>query len=403
MTGPRLDRYLNIADLHRSARSRLPFPIYQYLERGADDEYALVNNTRAFDRYQLQPRALADVSQIDLRTRVLGCDLQWPVLLAPTGMTRLFHHAGETAVARAAARSGTLYSASTFSSTDLESIAAASSGPKMFQVYVVTDEVLNQQLLRRARAAGYDSLCLTVDTVVGGNREAVARAGMHIPPKLGVQSALQFAARPGWVWSYLRHPTWDLANLSSQVRPDRDGKRDMASCLGGLLERRLNWSHAQRIIRQWNGPFAIKGILSAADACRAAELGASAIIISNHGGRQLDGTPAPIEVVQEIRRAVGPDIELIVDGGIRRGTHVLKALALGATACSIGRPYLYGLAAAGEAGVDRALQLLRSELERDMTLAGCASIADIGPDLVRHAQTHYSPSFEQEAVYEHGV
>lgn len=402
MAGSRLDHYLNIADLHRCARGRLPFPVYQYLERGADDEYSLANNISAFDRYQLQPRALADVSRIDTRTRVLGCDLQWPVFLAPTGMTRLFHHAGEEAVARAAARAGTLYSASTFSSTDLESIAVASPGPKMFQIYVVTDELLNQQLLCRARDAGYDSLCLTIDTVVGGNREAVARAGMNIPPKLGVRSALQFAARPGWVWNYLRHPKWDLANLSSQLTPDRKGKRDMAGYLGGLLERRLNWSHAQRIIRQWNGPFAIKGILSVADARRALEMGATAIIISNHGGRQLDGTPAPIELVAEIRQAVGPDVDLIVDGGIRRGTHILKALALGATACSIGRPYLYGLAAAGEAGVDRALQMLRSELERDMTLAGCASIADIGPDLIRHPGT-FPPPLHQEHIHDYGI
>lgn len=404
MTGSRLDQYLNIADLHRCARGRLPFPVYQYLERGADDEYSLANNTRAFDRYQLQPRALADVSRIDTRTRVLGCDLQWPVMLAPTGMTRLFHHDGELAVARAAARAGSLYSASTFSSTDLESIAAAAPGPKLFQVYVVTDAALNQQLLQRARAAGYDALCLTIDTVVGGNREAVVRAGMNIPPKLGIKSALQFAARPGWVWNYLRRPKWDLANLSSQIRPGKHGKRDMASYLGGLLERRLNWRHAQQIIRQWDGPVAIKGILSAADACRAVELGATAIIISNHGGRQLDGTPAPIELVAEIRQAVGPDVDLIVDGGIRRGTHILKALALGATACSIGRPYLYGLAAGGEAGVDRALQMLRSELERDMTLAGCASIADIGADLIRHpAAQGYFPTVEQESIHDHGI
>lgn len=388
---PALKQHLNIADLHHEARRCLPLPVYQYLERGSDDEYSLRNNTSAFDHYQLQPHALADVSRIDTRTQVFGCEIEWPVILAPTGMSRLFHPDGELAVARAAAQAGSLYCASTFSSTDLESIAAASQGPKMFQVYVVTDQQLNDQLIERACNAGYQAMCLTVDTVVGGNREAVARAGMSIPPVLSLKSMLQFAARPRWVWNYLSRPKWDLANLSEHIRPGRNGKRDMASYLGGLLERRLDWTHAERIIRQWNGPFAIKGIMSVADARRAREIGASAIFISNHGGRQLDCTPAPIELVAEIRAALGADIEIIVDGGIRRGTHILKALAMGANVCSIGRPYLYGLAVAGQAGVEHALRLLRAELERDMTLSGSASIAAITADLVRDPAPRLRP------------
>ncbi|MFZ2290396.1 MAG: alpha-hydroxy acid oxidase [Halopseudomonas yangmingensis] len=400
MTDP-LKGCLNIADLHRRARSRLPFPIYQYLERGADDEYSLRNNTSAFEHYQLQPRALADVSQLDTRTRVFGCDIDWPLIMAPTGMTKLFHPDGELAAVRAAARAGTLYCASTFSSVDLESIAAASPAPKMFQVYVVTDQQLNDQLIERARNAGYAAMCLTVDTVVGGNREEVARAGMNIPPKLSPKSALQFAARPRWVWNYLSRPKWDLANLSDRIRPGKDGKRDMASYLGGLLERRLNWAHAERMIRQWGGPFAIKGIMSAADARRAVEMGASALFISNHGGRQLDSTPAPIELVAEIRAAVGPKIDIIVDGGIRRGTHILKALAMGASACSVGRPYLYGLAAGGEDGAVRALQMLRSELERNMILAGCPRLSEIGPDLVRNPAPRWDPQQATTVHREH--
>jgi len=380
-----LKRCLNIADLNKRARRSLPSPIYGYLERGADDEYSLQNNTAAFDYYQLQPRSLNDVSNINMQTRVLGCDIDWPVILSPTGMTRMFHPGGELAAARAADKFGTLYSASTFSTVDLEAIAAATQAPKMFQVYVLTDHGLNDELIDRSKAAGYNALCLTVDTVVGGNREEVFRSGMTVPPKLTAKTALQFAAKPGWVFDYITNPKWDLANLADAPGMNDNSGESFAIYMGGLLENKLTWAHAERMIQRWNGPFAIKGIMSAEDARRAVDIGATAIMVSNHGGRQLDTTPAPIELVAEVREAVGDDVDIILDGGVRRGTHVLKALALGATACSIGRPYLYGLATAGQQGVERALELLRAEIERDMILAGCNRVSAVNKGLVRQS------------------
>jgi len=378
-----LKRCLNIADLNRHAHRKLPSPIYGYLERGADDEYSLNNNTDAFNQYQLQPRSLVDVSNIDMRTRVLGCDIDWPVMLAPTGMTRMFHPGGELAAAAAAHKFGTLYSASTFSTVDLETIATATQGPKMFQVYVLTDHGLNDELIDRSKAAGYDALCLTVDTVVGGNREEVLRSGMTVPPKLTAKTALQFALKPSWVYDYVANPKWDLANLTNSPGMNDNSGESFAKYMGGLLESKLTWKHAERMIKRWDGPFAIKGIMSAEDARHAVDIGATAVMISNHGGRQLDATPAPIELVAQVREAVGDKIDVIVDGGVRRGTHVLKALAMGATVCSIGRPYLYGLAAAGQAGAERALELLRAEIERDMILAGCNQITKIDESFVR--------------------
>ncbi len=378
-----IDSCLNVSDLQKKARSKLPKPIFQFLEDGSDDEYSLGNNTTAFDRYQIKPQSLADVSQIDMSTHVLGQRIDWPVFLAPTGQSKMFHPEGELAVARAAHHCGTLYSLSTFSTFDLEAVARETSGPKMFQVYVLSDSGLNDEIIDRCKAAQYQALCLTVDTVVPGNRESVTRSGMTVPPKLTAKSAMQFAMRPGWIWDYLTNPAWQLANLTGSPDMSKDRGSTLAQYLGGLLERKLTWAHAERMINRWGGPFAVKGIMNGEDARRAVDIGATAIMISNHGGRQLDATPAPIELVAEIREAVGDDIDVIVDGGVRRGTHVVKALAMGATACSIGRPYLYGLASGGQAGVERALNLLRSEVERNMILAGCSSLDAIRSSLLR--------------------
>ena len=378
-----LNRYLNIQDLHKQARRRLPEPIYQYLESGSDDQYSLANNTAAFDSYQLKPRSLVDVSELDLRTKILGHEIDWPVFMAPTGFTGLFHPGAETAAALAAEAMSTYYTMSTFSNTPMETVAAATAAPKMFQVYVLTDKALNREIVDRAKAAKFQSMCLTVDTVVGGNREEVIRAGMTIPPKLTLKSAMQFALKPNWVLDYFTQPKLKLANLTSAPSMSDGGGAAFEKFMGGLLERKLTWDFAADMIAQWGGPFAVKGIMSAEDAKRAVDIGATAIMVSNHGGRQMDATPAPFELVAEIRDAVGSDIEVIVDGGIRRGTHVLKALAMGADACSIGRPYLYGLVTGGQEGAERALQILKSELERAMILCGCPKVSDIGPNLLR--------------------
>lgn len=385
----RLEACLNISDLRKYAKTKLPRPIYTFLENGSDDEYSVDNNSRAFDQLQLKPRVLRDVSSIDTRTTIMGQKVDWPVILAPTGQSRMFHHEGELAVARAAHDSGMLYSLSTFSTLDLETVAQETPGPKMFQIYVLTDHGLNDAIIERCRAAGYDALCLTVDTMVGGNREQVIRSGMTLPPKLTPMMAMQFAARPVWLWHYLTKAPWSLANLSSSPSMQKDKGSSLAKYLSGLMEHKLTWDHAAHMIKKWNGPFAVKGIHSVEDAKHAVDIGATCIMISNHGGRQLDTTPAPIELVAEIRAAVGDKIDVIVDGGIRRGTHVIKALAMGATACSIGRPYLYGLACGGQAGVARALQLLRAEIVRDMTLVGCGSLRDISPDILRRTRENF--------------
>ena len=376
---------LNINDLHKLSKKRLPRPIYDYMAGGADDEVALGNNIAGFSRYQLVPQALRDVTRIDTTTRVLGCDIDLPFFISPIGQPRFFHPDSDLAGARAAAKFNTIFSLSSFSSNTLEEVAAVSTAPKMFQVYVLSDADLNRRILDRCKAANYNALCLTVDTVVGGNRERDLRNGLTIPPKLSLASIFEFARKPRWVYNYLRDNGRDLANLDDA--PSSKDAADFVQYMSGLLERHLTWEYAEEMINYWGGPFAIKGVMSAQDALRAVEIGASAVIISNHGGRQLDSAPAPIEMVAEIREAVGDKLEIIVDGGIRRGSDIMKALALGADACSIGRPYVYGLGAGGQAGVERSLEILKSELIRDMTLAGCASVADITPELIRDRLT----------------
>jgi len=383
MSLSRINRCFNLEDFKGQAKALLPSPLYHYIEGGADDEISRYHNTEAFNQYRIIPRALADVTCIDMQTRVLGCAVDWPVLLAPTGMTRFFHYQGERAVARAAERFNTLYSLSTLSTTTIEDVAASTSGPKMFQLYVLRDPAINEELIDRCREAKYDALCLTVDTVVHGNRERDLRTGMTVPPKPTLKSLLQFAARPGWCYRYFTSPALEMANLSHHIAEGSSKVSSLGQYINGQFDRALNWRAAELIAQRWQGAFAIKGILSVEDARRAADIGASAVIISNHGGRQLDTTPAPIELVAEIADVVGDRLEIILDGGVRRGTHVLKALAMGATACMIGRPYLYGLAAGGQAGVERVLELLKTEIERDMILSGRPSLDALDSSFIR--------------------
>ncbi len=381
-----LARCHNVEDFRRRARRKLPAPLFHYIDGGADDEFTLRNNTAAFDHYRLIPRILRDVTRTDLRTRVLGRELELPLLLAPTGMSRFFHHQGELAVARAAARHGTLYSLSTVATTSIEDVARATSGPRLFQLYVLRDPGINDELIDRCAHAGFDALCLTVDTVVQGNRERDLRSGMTVPPALTPRSFASFFARPQWCYRFLTSPRLQLANVAHRIAEGSSQVSSLASYINGQFDRALNWAAAERIRARWNGPFAIKGVLCAEDARRAVGIGASAVIVSTHGGRQLDGAPAPIEVLAEIADAVGGQAEIILDGGVRRGSHVLRALALGATACMLGRPYLYGLAAGGQAGVERVLALLRAEIERDLILAGRPQLGDIDRSLVRTAR-----------------
>ncbi len=373
-----ISKCFTTADFRARAKSALPAPLFHYIDGGADDEWTLTRNTVAFSGYQLIPRALNDISKIDLSTKVLGAEMSMPVFLSPTGMSRLFHHDKEPAVARAASKAGVMYSLSTIATTTIEDVAAAAPGSKMYQVYIFKDRELTKEFVARCKAAGYTAMCLTVDTPIAGNRERDLRFGMTMPPQWSLESLASFAAHPGWAWHYLRDSNFEIANVAHrQGALSEEGAMGLMAYVNSQFDRSLTWDDAEWLAREWGGPFAIKGLMDVDDAKRAVSIGASAIMISNHGGRQLDGAPAPVDRVAPMRDAIGDALELIVDGGVRRGGHVLKALALGATACSVGRPYLYGLAAGGEAGVARVLQLFREQIERDMALVGRASIKDL--------------------------
>ena len=370
-----LERCYNIADLRRMAQSRLPAPMFHYIDGGSDDEWTLRRNTTAFDDYELMPNYLQDISLIDTTTTLLGQKMALPFFLAPTGMSRLFHHEAEPAAARAAQKFGILYTLSTMGTTRIEDIATLGEGPWMYQIYILKDRELTREFVQRCKAAKFQALCLTVDTALAGNRERDRNTGMIMPPRFTLKSFASFAAHPRWAWHLLLNPDFKIANVAHRVDM---GTVSLIDYVNGQFDRTVTWDDVAWLIEQWGGPFVIKGIQSVADAKRAVEVGASAVMIGNHGGRQLDAVPAAIDCVAPIRQAVGDKLELIVDGGIRRGTHVIKALALGANACSIGRPYLYGLASGGQRGVERALTLLGSEVERDMALLGCRNVGEIG-------------------------
>jgi L-lactate dehydrogenase (cytochrome) len=374
-----LQHCYNIADLRKRARRKLPAPMFHYIDGGADDEWSLRRNTSAFDDYQLLPNYLRDISHIDLKTKVLGTTLDLPFFLAPTGMSRLFHHGKELAACKAAATFGTLYSLSTMATTSLEEVAAATTGPKMFQIYILKDRELTREFVQRCRDSQYQALCLTVDTPLAGNRERDLYNGMVMPPRITPKNFFSYGTSLGWLFNLLRNPDFKLANVAHRVDALGQGAMGLIDYVNSQFDRTVTWEDAAWLAEQWNGPFVIKGLQSPADAKRAVEIGATAIMVSNHGGRQLEGTPAPIDCIAPIRDAIGDRLELIVDGGIRRGTHIVKALALGANACSIGRPYLYGLAAGGQAGVERALEIFKTEVERSMALLGVSGVGDIGP------------------------
>ena len=379
-----LSRCNNINDLRSLAKRRLPRSMFHYIDGGADDEVTLRRNTDAFDDYEIQPRFLRPVDEIDTTVTLFGKKLDVPFFIAPTGMSRLFHHTKENAVARAAAKFGTAYSLSTLGTASLEEIAKETDGPKIFQIYILKDRELTQEFVDRCKAANYDVLCLTVDVPLAGNRERDKVTGMTMPPRFTMKSLFSFFTHLNWSFNLLLHPDFRLANVVHRVDALGKGAMGLIEYVNGQFDRTVTWDDAARLIQQWGGPFVIKGVLTAEDAKRAQEIGATALMISNHGGRQMDGVPAAIDCLAPIRDAVGSDMELILDGGIRRGTHILKALALGADAVSIGKAYLYGLAAGGQKGVELALQILKDELERDMALMGCGTIQELSTEFVKH-------------------
>ena len=372
-----LARANNIADLRVLARRRLPRPIFDYIDGGSDDEVTLRWNSAAFSSYELIPDVLTDLSNVRTGSRIFGEPVRWPLMLAPTGLTRMFHSHAELAVARAAAKHGLLYSLSTLGTTRIEDLAKAFGGPKVFQIYVFKDRGLTVEFVARCRETGFHGLALTVDTPVAGNRERDRVNGLSLPPKLTLKSFLSFALHPGWSLPALSGSKFDLANVSHRVDALASGPMSLFDYIGGQFDRSVTWRDVEWLAAEWGGPLAIKGVMTPDDAKRAIGSGATGVMISNHGGRQLDGAPAPVDQIGVIRDALGDGPDVICDGGVRRGSDVVKALALGATACSIGRPYLYGLAAGGEAGVDRALTLLFEEFERTMILAGVNDVAQL--------------------------
>ena len=375
----RLEKALNIEDLRKLARKKLPPSLFNYIDGGADEEVLVRGNTSAFDNARLLPEYLVDVSSIDTSTNVMGRNISMPLFLSPTGMSRLFHHDGEVAAAKAAADAGTYYSLSTVGATSIEDVAAASDGPKCFQIYVMKDRGLTREFIQRCKESGFDSLALTVDVPIAGNREREQRSGFSMPPKPTLASLAGFATRPGWVYHAMTHKRPTFANVAHKISAGSSSSQStsLMAYIASQFDPSVCWDDMAFMIEEWGGPFAIKGILSPADARKAVDIGVSAIFVSNHGGRQLDGTVSVFDALGPIIDEVGGECEIICDGGIRRGTHVLKALARGATACSIGRPYLYGLAAGGQAGVARSLQILASEIERSMCLLGVKNVQEI--------------------------
>jgi len=378
----RLSNCHNFHDFRELARRRLPGPIFNYIDGAADDETTYRRNTSSFECCDLVPNVLRGVETVDLSVTVMGQRLATPFYCSPTALQRLFHHQGERAVAAASARHGTLFGVSSLGTASLEEMRQAYSTPQLYQFYFHKDRGLNRAMLERARDAGVEVMMLTVDSITGGNRERDLRTGFTIPFRLTLGGMFQFALKPMWGLNYVFHESFKLPQLDEHVDMG-GGTMSIGRYFTEMLDPSMNWDDVAEMVRLWNGQFCLKGIMSAADARRAADIGCSGIVISNHGGRQLDGSRAAFDQLAEIVDAVGDRLDVMMDGGVQRGTHVLKALSMGARAVGIGRYYLYPLAAAGQAGVDRALDLLQVEIERGMKLMGCTSIDQLSRDNLR--------------------
>ena len=367
----------NFNDFRKLAKKKLPAPIFHYIDGGADDEVTLRRNTSAFDDCDLIPNILASVGKPDLSTTIFGRKIDMPIFLSPTAMQRLYHPDGDKASARAAEKFGTFYSMSTMANNSIEEISNISSGPKLFQLYVHKDKSITDDLLDRCKRSGFDGMCLTVDTLVAGNREKDHRTGFTTPPKLTLNSLLSFASRPLWVLRYLTNKKFELSNVVKKTDKGTNITKSVIDYINEQYDPKMNWKDAEYCVKKWNGPFALKGVMSVDDAKRAIDIGCTAIMVSNHGGRQLDGSRSPFDQIKAISDAVGDKLEIILDGGIRRGTHVLKALAAGAKACSFGKMFLFSLSAGGQQGVEHLLKMMHDEINRNMILMGCKNLSEL--------------------------
>ena len=376
----------NFQDLKDLARRRLPGPIFHYIDGAAEDETTYQRNTEAFQDVDLIPNVLAGVENIDMSVEVMGYKLGLPIFCSPTALQRLFHHQGERAVAKAAEKFNTLFGVSSLGTVKLKDIDELIKTPKMFQFYFHKDRGLNDSMISMAQEANFEILTLTVDTITGGNRERDLRTGFTTPPKLTPKSIFQFGIKPAWALNYLFREKFELSQLSSHVNEGTNIAISVGDYFTTMLDQSMTWDDVIKLKEDWGRKFCLKGIMSPSDARKAVEMKADAIMVSNHGGRQLDGGRSPFDQLDEILQEVGGEIEVILDGGIQRGTHVLKAMAMGATACSGGRMYLFGLAAAGQEGVEKALGNMKNEIERDMKLMGVNQLKDLKPHMLRKRQ-----------------
>lgn len=378
----RLARSATVEDFRRIARRRLPRGVFDYIDGGAEDELTLAENKKAYRKLTFSPRVLRDVSDVSMSTTLLGRQLSYPLVLAPTGFTRIAHSQGELAVARAAKRAGLPYALSTLGTRSIEEVAAVGSDRLWFQVYTWRDRDLVAEMVKRAATCGYEAICLTVDTATFGRRERDVRRGFTLPPKIGLSTLLDGIVHPGWSWDFLTSEPIIFANIAGKSVGDGTDAISLAEYASSQFDPALSWDDIDWLREHWDGPVVVKGIQSVDDARIAADRGVEAIAISNHGGRQLDSAPATLDLLPAIAEAVGGTTEIICDGGVRRGSDIVKALSLGADAVMAGRPYLYGLGAAGEAGVDQVLTNFASGMKRTMTLIGCTRVSDLGPEYI---------------------
>jgi isopentenyl diphosphate isomerase/L-lactate dehydrogenase-like FMN-dependent dehydrogenase len=375
---------INIEDLRKRARRRLPRAVFDYIDGAAEDELTARRNREYFQRLLFDARVLVDVSTIDQSVSVFGQKLTTPIILAPTGLCGMATNRGEVFAARAASRTGSVFTLSSMAAVSIEDVAREAPGPHWFQLYVWRNRDLTRALVERAQAAGYKALMLTVDVPIASQRERDLRNGATIPPRITIRNALDSAMKLGWLLRMARDPWIDFANLKeSGIGARAAGGVALGSYVNAQFDPSLDWDDLAELRKQWTGPLMLKGVMSAEDARRAIDYGVEGIVVSNHGGRQLDSLPASIEVLPEIADAVGDQIEVLFDGGIRRGSDIVKAIALGAKACLIGRPYLYGLGAGGQAGAEKAITILQSEIARALALLGRPSLASLDRSALR--------------------
>ena len=378
----KIDKCHNIKDFRELAKMKLPSPIFHYIDGAADDEITYIRNTKAFDECYLVPKVLRSVENINLETKILGKKISLPFFLSPTALQRLFHHQGELAVAKAAEKFNTFFGISSLSTVSIDAIMNINA-PKIFQLYFHKDRGLTNSMIDKCKSYNIDALALTVDTITGGNRERDLKTGFTSPPKITFRSFLSFLFHPKWTLNFLLRKKFDLPFLSEFVKEGTDIRISVSDYFSNMLDQNMNWDDAKEVKKRWNGIFCLKGIMSKEDAIKAVDIGADAIMISNHGGRQLDGSRSPFDQLDEIVDAVGGKIDIICDGGIKRGTHILKSISKGANACSGGRLYLYALASGGEEGVTKSIDNLKCELIRNMKLMGLTKISQLSKENLR--------------------